>query len=183
MTGELLIAAGPGEWRAAWGEAGAVVELYAEGGDSKPAGSIHLGRVVRLVPGLEALLVDIGDARPALLALRHAAEGTRDEGGRVGGQVRRETWAHKAPLVTAKIAPPDRPPLAERASRLDPPAQLFPAPGFAAALGLRLPAKPQRVVADDLAIVPELRAAFPGTAVEQHSASDEAIDLDAAFAA
>ena len=97
--------------------------------------------------------------------------------------MRRDGWGDKAPLVTAKIAAPDRPALTERASRLDPPAQLFPGPGFAAALGLRLPAKPERIVVDDLAIVPELRAAFPGTAVEQHNTSDEAIDLDAAFAA
>src|SRR6202021_4174880 len=107
-------------------------ELYVERGARKPAGSIHLGRVVRLVPGLEALLVDIGDERPALLALRHAAEAPRDEGARIVVQVRREAWADKAPLVTARIAVPDRPALAERASRLAPPAQLFPAPGFAA---------------------------------------------------
>src|SRR5438477_12009139 len=50
VTGTLLIAAGPGEWRAAWGEDGAAVELYVERGDTPPGGSIHLGRVVRRTP-------------------------------------------------------------------------------------------------------------------------------------
>src|SRR5205807_9442689 len=67
MPGDLLIGAGPGEWRAAWVEAGAAVELYVERGDTAPAGSIHLGRVVRRTPGLDAVLVDIGSERPGFL--------------------------------------------------------------------------------------------------------------------
>jgi Ribonuclease G/E len=177
--GELLIAAGPGEWRAAWVEHGEAVELYVERGDTKPAGSIHLGRVVRLVSGLEALLVDIGDERPALLPLRHAPDVKREEGARALVQIRREAWADKAPLLTAAIT--GHPGIAERASRLDPPSQLFPAPGFAAALGLRLPAEPARIVADEIAIVPELRAAFPGVEVGQPSGRDGSPDLDTAF--
>src|ERR1700751_5158571 len=47
---ELLIAAGPGEWRAALLEAGLLVELYVERGDRAEAGSIHLGRGLRLLP-------------------------------------------------------------------------------------------------------------------------------------
>jgi Ribonuclease G/E len=178
---ELLIAAGPGEWRAAWVEDGEAVELYVERGDTKPAGSVHLGRVVRLAPGLEALLVDIGGERPALLPLRHAGDAKREEGARMLVQVRREAWQDKAPRLTAKIAAPDLPALAERASRLDPPAQLFPERGFAAALALRLPAMPQRIVADDIAIVPELRATFPGIEVAPHDAADWPVDIEAAF--
>ncbi len=181
LIAELLISAGPGEWRAAWVEGGEAVELYVERGDTKPAGSVHLGRVVRLVPGLEALLVDIGGERPALLPLRHAGDAKREEGARVLVQVRREAWQDKAPRLTASIAAPDLPALAEHASRLDPPVQLFPAPGFAAALALRLPAMPQRIVADDIAIVPELRAAFPGIEVAHEDAGDWPVDVEAAF--
>src|SRR5437763_787581 len=66
---ELLISAGPGEWRAAWVEDGAAVELYVERGDSSPPGSIFVGRVLRLLPGLAAALVDIGAALAPSLAL------------------------------------------------------------------------------------------------------------------
>ena len=67
LARELLIAAGPGEWRAALLEDGVPVELYVERGDRSEAGSIHLGRVRRLLPALGAALVDIGDDRPAFL--------------------------------------------------------------------------------------------------------------------
>src|ERR1700704_1314991 len=94
---ELLISPGPGEWRAAWVENDEAVELYVERGDTKPPGSIHLGRVVRMAPGLDAVLVDIGDERPALLRRRDAAEAELTEGARVLVRVRREAWADKAP--------------------------------------------------------------------------------------
>jgi ribonuclease G len=180
---ELLIAAGPGEWRAAWVENGEAVELYVERGDTRPPGSVLLGRVVRVVPGLDAALIDIGDERPALLRRRNAGGADLTEGARVLAQVRREAWADKAPLLTGKIVVPDPPALAERAARLDPPAQLLPAPGFAAALGLRLPAAPERIVADEAAIVAELRAAFPGSEIAQQPVSEWPTDLDAAFEA
>lgn len=180
---ELFIAPGPGEWRAALVEDGGAVELYVERGDTKPPGSVHLGRVVRLAPGLDAALVEIGDARPALLRRRDAAGADLIEGARVLVQLRREAWADKAPLLTGKIAAPDLPALAERAARLDPPAQLLPAPGFAAALALRLPAMPERIVADDAATLAELRSAFPGVKVAHQPAPEWPIDLDAVFEA
>src|SRR5271155_1824396 len=97
MAGELLISAGPGEWRAAWVDGGEAVELYVERGDTKPAGSIHLGRVVRVVPGLAAALVDIGDARPGFLPLRELPDPAPQEGARLVVQLRREAWQDKAP--------------------------------------------------------------------------------------
>jgi ribonuclease G len=180
---ELLIAAGPGEWRAAWVENGEAVELYVERGDTKPPGSVHLGRVARLVPGLDAALIDIGDDRPALLRRRDAADADLSEGARALVQVRREAWADKAPLLTGKIAAPDLPALAASAAGLDPPAQLFPGPGFAAALALRLPGVAARIAADDAAILAELRGAFPGSEIARHPAADWPLDLDAAFEA
>src|SRR5580704_13204224 len=179
MARELLISAGPGEWRAAWVEDGEAVELYVERGDTKPAGSRHLGRVVRVVSALDAALVDIGDERPGFLPLRDVPEGTQaTEGARLIVEVRREAWQDKAPRLTAKTAEPE---LVGRASELQPPVQLVPAPGLAAALALRLPALPQRIVADDTAPLAELRRAFSGAAISHRPATDWPVDLDALF--
>src|SRR5215472_6389435 len=67
LARQLLIAAGPGEWRAALLDAGTAVELHVERGDRAEARSIHLGRVRQLVPALGAALVDIGADRPVFL--------------------------------------------------------------------------------------------------------------------
>ena len=102
MAGELLISAGPGEWRAALLEEGIPVELYVERGDRSEAGSIHLGRVRQLVPALGAALVDIGGDRPAFLPQSEVLpRGKRlYEGERVIVQIRREAQAGKAARVT-----------------------------------------------------------------------------------
>src|ERR1700738_1360943 len=62
---ELLIATSPGEGRATLLEEGVPVELFVERGDRNEAGSIHLGRVSRLLPALSAMLVDIGGEKAA----------------------------------------------------------------------------------------------------------------------
>jgi ribonuclease G len=174
---ELLIAAGPGEWRAAWIENGAAIELYVERGDTKPPGSFHLGRVVRVVPALDAALVDIGDERPGFLPLRDVPKEMKiEEGARLVVAVRREAWADKAPRLTAKIADPP-----SLAPGLKPPAQLLPPPGLAAALALRLPEAPPAIVADDAAVLPGLRATFPTADILQRDAADWPIDIDAVF--
>jgi ribonuclease G len=174
---ELLIAAGPGEWRAAWIEDGEARELYVERGDTKVAGSRHLGRVVQIVPALDAALVDIGEERPGFLPLRDVPDGTKaEEGARLVVEVRREAWQDKAPRLTAKLAEPPALP-----ARVDPPAQLFPPPGLASALALRLPDRPELVAADDGAILAELRSVFPDAAIVHRAADDWPVDLDALF--
>ena len=105
MRRELLIAAGPGEWRAAWLEDGAAAELYVERGDTAPAGSIHLGRVVRLVAGLDAALVEIGDERPGLPA---ATRARRTAGGSSRGRADRRAGpprgaARQGALLSVRI--------------------------------------------------------------------------------
>jgi ribonuclease G len=184
---ELVIAAGPGEWRAAWLEDDAAVELLIERGDDPPAGSIHLGRVVRHVAGLTAALVDIGAERPGFLPLRRSsspgAKAPRplDEGARVIVEVRREAQRAKGALLSARIAAERLAQAAERAQRLEPPAQLVPQPGFAALLALRLPGAPARVVTDDLAALPELRRVFPGAEVVHAETADLPLDIGAAI--
>src|SRR5437764_3384910 len=120
VAGELLITAGPGEWRAAWLEDGSAGELYIERGDTKPIGSIHLGRIIRRSPGLNAVFADIGEERPGFLPM---PDPPVDEGARVLVQVRRETQRGKGALLSTRITPPGRVGQAQLralAARLDP---------------------------------------------------------------
>src|SRR6516225_6140280 len=105
LPGTLMIAAGPGEWRAALLEDSAPVELFIERGDGSEAGSIHLGRVRRLLPALDAMLVDIGTDRPAFLPASEIWPRKRrlDEGERVIVQIRREAQGGKAARLTTGV--------------------------------------------------------------------------------
>ncbi len=183
-----MISAGPGEWRAAWLEDGVAAELYVERGDARPAGSIHLGRVVRLVAGLDAALVDIGDERPGFLPVRakgRTAATDLNEGARVVVQIHREAQRGKGALLSARIVPRDGAGdlvrLADRAAPLDPPAQLDPMPGFAAALALRLPGEPEHILADDPAVLRDLRDAFPAAEIAHRALEEFPVDVDALF--
>ena len=244
MDSELLIAAGPGEWRAALLEGGAAVELFVERGERGEAGSIHLGRVHRLVPALGAALVDIGGDRPAFLPRTEVMpRGKRlHEGERVLVQIRREAQGGKADRLTMaprlrgkfvelaigragleaggglspeernqllavldagaqgaaglKIfaeAEPDLLPgeaavlcerwrdILDRATRLDPPSRMEPAATPAARLASWLPNAPARIGVDEPGALPELRAAFPQSAVAQRSETEWPIDLGETF--
>jgi Ribonuclease G/E len=174
---ELLIAAGPGEWRTAWVEDGMPTELHVERGDSQPAGSIHLGRVVRRATGLDAALVDIGEERLGFLPSRGSPP---HEGARILVQVRRERQRGKGALLSARI---DREEAAQfaAAAALDPPARLYPPAGFAGSLKLRLPECPDRVLVDDAGALPELRRAFPDAEIAHASAADLPLDLESLF--
>jgi len=182
VAAELRVSAGPGEWRAAWAANGQPVELYVERGDTQPPGSIHLGRIVRVAPGLAAAFVDIGDERPGFLPLREIGHAKPEEGARVLVQVRREAWQDKAPRLSTRLQIGDCAALEKRAAGLGPPARLWPEPGRAAALALRLPAAPERIVADDAAVLAELRGAFPGAQIGLCALPEWPFDLDAVFA-
>ncbi|MBO0739555.1 MAG: ribonuclease E/G [Alphaproteobacteria bacterium] len=106
MQRELVIAAGPGEWRAALLEAGVPVELFVERGDRAEIGSIHLGRVVRVVSGLDAAIVDIAEERPGFLPQSAIVpRGKRlHEGERVLVQIRREAQDGKAARLTMAVS-------------------------------------------------------------------------------
>ena len=110
MRRELLISAGPGEWRAALLEDDTPVELRVERGDGIEFGSIHLGRVTRLLPSLGAAFVDIGGDRPAFLPQSqiHPRGRRLNEGERLLVQIRREAQGGKAAqLTTATVMPAD----------------------------------------------------------------------------
>ncbi|MBV8736128.1 MAG: ribonuclease E/G [Alphaproteobacteria bacterium] len=179
MPRELVIAAGPGEWRAALVEDGEPVELRVERGDGVEAGSIHLGRVVRLLPALGAAQVDIGGTRPAFLPQSQILPRGRRlaEGERVVVQIRREAQGGKAAQLTTAIA--EQADIAT-ADRHDPPQRLFPAPSFAAALAGVFPAV-DRILVDEPGSIPEIRAAFPSSTITHLPESEWPFDLDALF--
>jgi ribonuclease G len=261
LPGDLLIAAAPGDWRAALLENGVPVELYVERGDRSEAGSIHLGRVRRLVAALGAALVDIGGDRPAFLPVTEVLPRGRrlDEGERVIVQVRREAQGGKAARLTTGItlrgrqlelhlgrpgllggemlSPEEQAQLLEapfltlprergreimktlprergregwglrlrepapigvliseaaellrrwrdildRGSRGEPPARLDPPPSFAAALANVIWAAPDSILADDPAVIPEIRRVFSATPVHHRPEADWPIDLDEIF--
>jgi ribonuclease G len=106
MRREIVISAGPGEWRAALIEGDRPVELRVERGGGTEFGSIHLGRISRLLPALGAALVDLGGGRPAFLPQSETfPRGRRlDEGARVIVQIRREAMAEKTARLTTGIA-------------------------------------------------------------------------------
>ena len=110
MRRELLIAAGPGEWRAALLEDGVPAELFVERGDRSETASIHLGRVSRLVPGLSAAVVDIGEERPAFLPQGEVVPRSQrlHEGARVLVKIRRGAPGGKAARVTMAVELPGR---------------------------------------------------------------------------
>ncbi len=260
MRRKLIVSAFPGEWRAACVEDGVAVEVEIERGEGLEAGSIHLGRVRRLLPALGAALVDIGAGRPAFLPQSEIVPRGRrlDEGQRVVVQIRRETQGGKAAQATLRsvlrgrsvellagrsglsggdtLSPETRTRLleivrpltsptrreageetsegpqqetavglrllelapscaviqeteglsrrwldiGERAARLDPPARLYPAATFAAALAGTLPAA-DRIFVDEPGAIPEIRAAFPDAEIIHEPESQWPIDLDTLF--
>jgi Ribonuclease G/E len=174
---ELLIAAGPGEWRAVWVEDGTPAELHVERGDIQPAGSVHLGRVLQLTRGLDAALVDIGEERPGFLPVRRDPP---HEGARAIVQVRRETQRGKGARLSARIDDTAADRLAGAAA-LDPPARLYPEPGFSASLMLRLPGTPDRVLIDEIGLLPELHRAFPDAEIAHLPSRGWPLELEGLF--
>lgn len=72
MSNELLINVAPTECRVALVENGLLQELHLErSGDLSFVGNIYLGRVERVLPGMQAAFVDVGLSRTAFL---HATE-------------------------------------------------------------------------------------------------------------
>ncbi len=83
---EILINAQPGQTRVALLEDGRLVELLLARGDlAGVAGNVYLGRVEKVVPGIEAAFVDIGLERVGFLALPEVRPFGVDGGGdRIG---------------------------------------------------------------------------------------------------
>ena len=68
MTNELVINARPHETRVALVENGVVVELHVKrGAEQELVGNIYLGKVLRVLPGMQAAFINIGIEKPAFL--------------------------------------------------------------------------------------------------------------------
>ena len=68
MDCELLINSTPGELRVALLEENVVQEIHIEReNESSIVGNIYLGKVVRIMPGLQAAFIDFGASRTGLL--------------------------------------------------------------------------------------------------------------------
>lgn len=86
---EIIVATTGREVRVAMMETGRLAELHVDRGDERGfVGNVYLGRVVRVLPGMQAAFVDIGLERAAFLYvgdiypdLLHMHEGEGDQGG------------------------------------------------------------------------------------------------------
>jgi len=68
MTNELVINARPHETRVALVENGILVELHVKrGSEQELVGNIYLGKVLRVLPGMQAAFINIGIDKPAFL--------------------------------------------------------------------------------------------------------------------
>ena len=137
MRKELLVNASPPETRVALMEDGRVVEvLHERRGRQGLVGNVYLGRVHRVLPGMQAAFVSIGLERDAFLYVEDAAPTARefdfgeDDGESDGGgaessdrpriddlvkegqeivvQVRKDPLGAKGPRVTSSISLPGR---------------------------------------------------------------------------
>ena len=118
---ELLINVNPFETRVALLERGVLLELHVDrDGAHRCAGNIYLGRVERIVPGMQSAFVDVGLARPGFLHARAigphisgrdgAAVPKPDirtlvqEGERILVQVAKDPIAHKGVRLTTELS-------------------------------------------------------------------------------
>ena len=122
---DVLVSLSPGELRVAMLRERRLCELHvARASRAELAGSIFVGRVRRVMPGLDAAFVDIGVGHDAFLgsgAAEFARPGSRRKGSRRRGiatrvsegeavrvQVVAEALGDKGPVVTTRIALPGR---------------------------------------------------------------------------
>ncbi|HNQ46879.1 MAG TPA: Rne/Rng family ribonuclease [Syntrophorhabdus sp.] len=131
MASELIINVTFNETRIAFLENGVLVEFFIEKkNDNGMVGNIYKGKVVRIVPGMDAAFVDIGLEKSAFLyvgdiildrmmyeeyedsdypiAINERIEGVLEEGQELIVQVSREPIGQKGTRVTSKITLPGR---------------------------------------------------------------------------
>ena len=98
-----LIEHGLGQTRLALIEGERLVEFrLAEGEDRHRPGSLHLGRVISVDPGLAAAFVEIGADRPGLLPLRDARRTPPSTGDAILVQVTRASLEDKGVRLSAR---------------------------------------------------------------------------------
>ena len=130
MASELIINVTFNETRIAFVENGVLVEFFVERKNDKSiVGNIYKGKVVRIVPGMDAAFIDIGLEKSAFLyvadimmdmmmyeefdagtavEMNERIEGVLEEGQELVVQVSREAIGQKGTRVTSKITLPGR---------------------------------------------------------------------------
>lgn len=122
MSDELLVNVMPGETRAAVVADGALVELFVERSRrASLVGNVYLGRVERVVPGMDAAFVDLGVGRAGFIGVDAAREDgapSGNGGGRIADyltegqaitvQVVKDAIGGKGAQVTRRITMPGR---------------------------------------------------------------------------
>jgi len=119
---QLLVHCGQGAMSAALLEDGKLVEYYAERPKEEQAGSIFKGRVVNVLPGMQAAFVDIGQSRNAFLYVDGLLPANLEkqppvkpsiselvrEGQEIVVQVAREATGSKGAKITTHFSLPGR---------------------------------------------------------------------------
>ena len=111
MSDTLLISVDPGEVRAALIRDGRLAEYAVERLDAASlVGNVYLGRVARVVPGIDAAFVDCGLVRAGFLANQDGPPGDGPlasrvhEGEALVVQVTRDAVGDKGPRVSARLS-------------------------------------------------------------------------------
>lgn len=121
MIDEILLSVAPGETRTALMSGGRLVEFMLDrSGDADVTGNIYLGRVQKLMPGIDAAFVDIGLGRAGFLTFEDMGGGEVGEPrrGRIAErvhegeailvQVGKAAVAAKGPRLTTRLGLPGR---------------------------------------------------------------------------
>lgn len=113
MSEEILINVTPQETRVAIVENGVLQEVHIERARSLGlVGNIYLGRVVRILPGMQAAFVDIGLERAAFL---HASDIHADGGGGSGAGGQIHELVHEGQALVVQVV---KDPLGTKGARL-----------------------------------------------------------------
>src|SRR5688500_20279178 len=100
MNEQILINVTPQETRVAVTELGAVQELHVERATSRGlVGNIYLGRVCRVLPGMQSAFVEIGLPRAAFLHVAGIWRARNREPARPSQRIRRERQSLARALV------------------------------------------------------------------------------------
>ena len=173
----ILIDATIAETRAAFLERGVLRRfIVSRPDDGMAAGTVVLGRVVRLAPALDAAFVEIGDARPGFVALNELPSGRPAEGDAIVVQVSRAATHGKGARLTGRVTVDEE----MNAVVARPPAILQPAPDpvQAALKALAGPAT-KRIVVDGATPMPALgNDPVLASLVEPHVGPDSVFVID-----
>src|SRR4051794_26108920 len=143
MSKELIISATRHETRVAVIEEGQVVELYHQReNEYSLAGSIHKGRVTRVLPGMQSAFVDIGLGRDAFLYVSDFFE-DNDEYDKIVSSVEDKVLKLDRVPAPAATVPPDAVPeeavTPVLAADVEPPAANVAPPLVAPASAMQVP--------------------------------------------